>query len=162
VGHKSGHRICAIRMSLGFSQEYVARHALGHATGSYLSKVERGLQDPGEAVLTRILAVLGILNPQEFIHETEHSCSICRRPITMPLRPRGIPAYFYEGSLFCASGFCPDAGKIPAACPSGCSPGEDPTPSCSLINECPCAHPATPEREAAYRRWVSSEYSLRL
>lgn len=159
MSRESGHKICVVRISLGFSQEYVAHLALGHTTGSYLSKIERGLIEPDPAVISRILAVLGIIDAYGFLRSAERSCVLCRRVINVPWRKRGVPSHYYEGSLFCASGMCPDTINIPRQCPELCIPGEDVFDSCppELQALCPCASPTTPERDIAFQQWLSRE-----
>ena len=56
-----------------------------------------------------------------------------------------------DSHMFCT--VCPDLDKIPAECTGQCVPGCNPK-KCGL-SPCPCFAPATPERWAAYEKWLA-------
>jgi len=70
--------------------------------------------------------------------------------------------YGYYGSLFCASGQCPDEGKIPAGCECKCLIARSESTILTMAPEycpielamrCPCARPANPYRWACFENW---------
>ena len=70
----------------------------------------------------------------------------------------------HHGSLYCASGECPDEGEIPEGCRGKCVKGKGDASSikpehCKSVERrmcCPCARPADPRRWAKFEDWKAS------
>lgn len=126
----------------------------------YMLRWETGKSAPAAPQMRRLESAFGVPAGtwREYEARNGQTNVVARVGCTIPMRTTGhtgVTTYnklwHEDGSLFCIA--C-DV-RLPEGCTGKCDPARSEFALCPLADECPCANPATPERERTFKEWCT-------